>query len=133
MPDFIEKRRYSRIFFPVGQKVEAEILHEASGHIVQVTLLDISEGGVGLRLKRRDDITLSGGDRICLQTIHGQPYLRALSRINMEVRWVLDDSFLDYVALGCQFLDLDEKDRELLQDFTLLMLAAGKEDMQESA
>ena len=131
MPDFIEKRRYPRIFFPVGQKIEADIVHEDSGQTVQVTLLDISEGGVGLRQKRREDIAIAEGDRLLLRAIHGQPYLRALSRISLEVRWVLDDAFLDYIALGGQFLDLAEKDRALLQDFTLLMLASGKEEMRE--
>jgi len=130
MADFIEKRRYPRIFFTAGQKVEAEIVHVASDWKLAVTLLDISEGGMGLRLKRNADITLEQGDQIRLEAVHGQSYLRALSQIMMEVRWTLDDDFFDYIALGCQFLDLSEKDRELLQDFTLLMLASGKQEIR---
>ena len=131
MPDFIEKRRYPRIFFPAMQKVEAEIVHEASGWNLAVTLLDISEGGAGLRMKRSTDLVMARGDRIRLAAIHGQAYLRTLSEIDMEVRWVLDDDYFDFIALGCQFVDLAEKDRELLHDFTLLMQAADRERMQE--
>jgi len=130
MPDFIEKRRYPRVFFPASQKVEAEIVHIDSGWSVAVTMLDISEGGVGLRLKRSENISLTEGERICLKAVHGQPYLRTLSELMMEVRWVLDDEFFDFIAFGCQFLDLSEKDRELLQDFTLLMIATGKEEIR---
>jgi len=129
MPDYMEKRRYPRIFFPAGQKIEAEIVHEASGWSLAVTLLDISEGGMGMRLKRNADVSIVPGECIRLETIHGQPYLRALSQITMDVRWILDDDFFDYIALGCQFLDLPQKDRELLHDFTLLSLAAGREEL----
>ena len=132
MPDFIEKRRYPRIFFPTGQRVEAEIVHEASGQAMQVILLDISEGGMGLRLKRPADFTIAREDRILLKTIHGQPYLSSLKEIYMQVCWVLDDDFLDHIALGCQFLDLNPKDKAMLQDFTLLKHASGKEEMQET-
>jgi c-di-GMP-binding flagellar brake protein YcgR len=64
---------------------------------------------------------------VLLIAIFGHPHLNSISDLPMEVRWIMDEEYLDHVAVGCEFINLDDHNRELLQDFVLVELSEHKQ------
>ncbi len=127
MDSFDDKRKYPRIFLPGEDVALAKIVPTAGEKSYDVRLLNISEGGIGFHCKRSAGIRVKVNDPLQLIAIIGHPHLGAVSDLSMEVRWVMDEEYLDHVAVGCEFIDLDEHNRELLQDFVLVALSEHKE------
>ncbi len=127
MDFFQDKRKYPRIFFPGEEVALAKIIPAGEEKSFDVRLLNISEGGIGFHLKRSADIRLKVNDTLQLISIFGHPHLGAVSDLSMEVRWIMDEEYLDHVAVGCEFIGLDNHNRELLQDFVLVALSEHKQ------
>ncbi len=127
MDSFQEQRKYPRIFFPGNDVVLAKILPAVGGASFDARLLNISEGGLGFHLKRSVDIRLKANDSLRLLALVGDPHLAEVADLDMEVRWVMDEEYLDHVAVGCEFTGLDAHNRQLLQDFVLVALSEHKE------
>lgn len=75
-------------------------------------VLDISESGVGLTVKREESSFIEVGKRLFLAQISGISSVQLDSAVEIEVRWVLDHEFLGHIALGCQFHGLPESIKE---------------------
>jgi c-di-GMP-binding flagellar brake protein YcgR len=127
MDSFQDQRKYPRIFFPAEKVALAKIVPAGGEESVDVRLLNVSEGGVGFHLKRSADIRLKVNDPVLLIAIFGHPHLNSISDLPMEVRWIMDEEYLDHVAVGCEFINLDDHNRELLQDFVLVELSEHKQ------
>ncbi len=127
MDSFKEQRRYPRIFLPADEVTLAKIVPAGGEKTYDVRLLNISEGGIGFHCKRSAGIRFKINDPLQLIAIVGHPHLADVADLSMEVRWVMDEEYLDHVAVGCEFIDLDPHNRELLQDFVLVALAEHNE------
>jgi c-di-GMP-binding flagellar brake protein YcgR len=101
------------------------------GEPFDARLLNISEGGVGFHLKRSTKIGLKINDFLRLLVIFGHPHLNTITELSMEVRWIMDEDYLDHVAVGCEFINLDDHNREQIQDFVLIALAEHKQQQRE--
>ena len=131
MDSFHEQRKYPRIFLPGEEVVLAKIIPAAEEKTYDVRLLNISEGGIGFHCKRSEGLRIKVNDSLHLIGIIGHPHLGAVADLSMEVRWVMDEEYLDHVAVGCEFINLDDHNRELLQDFVLVALSEHKERQDE--
>ncbi len=130
MDSFQEQRKYPRIFFPGEEVALAKIVPAGGEESFDVRLLNVSEGGIGFHCKRSAGIQVKVNDLLQLIGIIGHPHLGAVSDLSMQVRWVMDEEYLDHVAVGCEFIDLDDHNRELLQDFVLVALSDHKHHLQ---
>jgi len=115
-----------------GEEVTlAKIVPAGGEKSYDVRLLNISEGGIGFHCKRSAGIRIKVNDPLQLIAIVGHPHLADVADLSMEVRWVMDEECLDHVAVGCEFIDLDDHNRELLQDFVLVALSEHKHQQQD--
>jgi len=68
----IEKRKYKRFFFPKENKI---IIHLSSpklkSHFMKARLLDISEGGIGVVVKRNDTLYITKGTEFIIENLKG--------------------------------------------------------------
>ncbi|HHD57002.1 MAG TPA: PilZ domain-containing protein [Desulfobulbaceae bacterium] len=131
MDSFQEQRKYPRIFFSGEEVALAKIAPAAGEKSFDVRLLNVSEGGIGFHLKRSAGIWLKVNDSLQLITLFGHPHLGDVSDLSMEVRWIMDEEYLDHVVVGCEFINLDAHNRELLQDFVLVALSEHKHQQQD--
>jgi len=117
MDNFNNKRRYERIFFGRDQNIVGQLsLPDGETDGPQVTILNLSEGGLHFTITRRDHVAIKDGERILLKSVSGPPPLKFARPITMEVKWVLDHDFLEHIGYGCEFIDLPEELAEMIRD-----------------
>ena len=111
---FEEKRKSPRTYFNNGEKIAAAI-NGRGGDPVFVDILNISAGGLQFSQKRHEAIEVKPGDRLVLMALNGLSELQDVEEVSMEVRWVIDQDFLDVVSAGCQFHDMPRRDQDKIQ------------------
>ncbi len=111
---FVEKRSSPRTFFNNGEKIAAAI-NGSGGEPFFVDILNISSGGLQLSQKRNGGRVLQPGDHLTLMGLNGLAELQDVEEVRMEVRWVIDQNFLDIVSAGCQFQDMSRRDQQKIQ------------------
>ncbi len=55
------------------------------------------------------------GDEVVLMGLNGLAELKGIQEVRMEIRWVIDENFLDIVSAGCQFHDMPEDAQDQIQ------------------
>ncbi|MBN1141814.1 MAG: PilZ domain-containing protein [Deltaproteobacteria bacterium] len=101
-----DRRRFKRIFFPEQSKVQAFFSYQGNGsHLMSATVLNLSETGIGLTVRKKTSNGILAGDKLVLKEISSLPQLFALRDIISEIRWVLNHDFLDHIGFGCEFLN----------------------------
>jgi c-di-GMP-binding flagellar brake protein YcgR len=116
MKNTIENRRHARLFFSPADKVIAQL--EISGQeLTEAMVLDISESGIGLSVKRDEEGIFEPGDRFIMAEIQGLAAIHFDFAIEVEVRWLLDHEYLGRVAFGCLFINMPKIIRSELRDF----------------
>ncbi len=111
-----ENRRHARLFFSPADKVIAQL--EISGQeLTEAMVLDISESGIGLSVKRDEEGIFEPGDRFIMAEIKGLASIHFDFAIEVEVRWLLDHEFLGRVAFGCLFIDIPPIIQKELRNF----------------
>jgi len=100
-----ENRKHDRLFFSPADKVIAQL--EISGQeLTEAMVLDISESGIGLSVKRDEEGIFEPGDRFIMAELQGLASIHFDFAIEVEVRWLLDHEFLGRVAFGCLFINI---------------------------
>ncbi len=126
---FIEKRRFTRIFFSDRDRASGVISPlEEQEQTFSSSILNISEGGLQFNQKRTEYKGLQPGDQLLLRRIIGLSELIGLADIPMEIKWVMDNEYLDHVVIGSAFSELTEKQRQSLQSFISTCLALHLEE-----
>lgn len=126
--DSLEKRRHKRVLFSIQERITGSI--EKVGEPVgkwcrAVPILNLSKGGIGFILERGMDIPIQTGTQLKLTDMWIEKKsahhldLRALSDadITMVVRWVLDNSYLQHLGFGCEFVNLPSKCQDEIRGF----------------
>ena len=111
---FEEKRSSARTFFNNGEKI-AGAINGHGGEPFFVDILNISSGGLQLSQKRNGAISLQPGDHVTLMALNGLAELQDVKEVRMEVRWVIDQDFLDLISVGCKFHGISRRDQERIQ------------------
>jgi c-di-GMP-binding flagellar brake protein YcgR len=100
-----ERRRFQRIFFSLEDGIQGTFtfsdLHKG---IFTAYILNLSEGGVGFVLNKKEDKKIEKGNGVILTQIRGIRGLEPRMNIEAEVRWILDKPALEFLGFGCEFL-----------------------------
>ncbi len=111
---FEEKRSSPRTFFDSIESVEATI--GVSGDSFSADVLNLSTGGLQFSQGRTGAVSLKPGDTVNLVGLVGVAGLQFVEDVSMEVRWIIDQSFLGVISAGCQFVNLpDEYEQQIEQ------------------
>lgn len=111
---FDEKRSAPRTYFNDGEKIAAAI-NGSGGEPFFVDVLNISTGGLQFCQRRQGAKQVKPGDYLVLMGLNGLAELHDIKEVSMEVRWVVDENFLDLISAGCQFKDIALPDQEKIQ------------------
>ena len=129
---FPKKRRYTRIFFSDHDKVSGIMSTiEDQDRSFPASILNISEGGLQFNQKRTEYRGLQPGDTILLRRIIGLHELVALADIPMQIKWIMDNEYLDHVVMGTAFTELTDAQRRPLQSFVNTCLALNQDEKGE--
>ena len=128
---FIEKRRYTRIFFSDQEKAGGVMSPiEDKDKSFPSYILNLSEGGLQFNQKRLEYSGVQPGDKLLLHRINGLHELIALADIPMQIKWVMDNEYLDHVVMGAAFTELNDSQRRTLQSFINTCLALHQEEKE---
>ncbi len=109
-----EKRSSPRIFFENTENIAASI--NGSMESFYVDVLNLSSGGLQFSQKRTDAVIIKPGDQLNLVGFSGISGLQEVSEVAMEVRWIIDQSFLGVISAGCQFVNLADNFHRQIED-----------------
>jgi len=91
-------------------------------------VLDLSMGGVQFSLKREEWKAMELGSQLVLARLSEGEKVLCDGALPLTVRWVLDHPMVSNVSVGCEFDELPEDGRRLLQSFLARRLPACKGD-----
>ena len=111
-----ERRRHRRIFFSIEDGIKG--IFAFSDHqrgLLTASIINISEGGLGLALNKDKKDKIARGDYVILSHITGIQDLEPLTNVEAEIKWIVDNPSLEFLGFGCEFLDASESVREALR------------------
>lgn len=113
-----DRRRFKRILLTIDDGITAILIPTArqdknlTGYI-----LNISQEGMHFSSKIDDSIKINKGDKFILTEIKGPYNFRIILNLDVEIKWVLDSSSLEFVGCGIQFIKMTENTREQINRF----------------
>jgi hypothetical protein len=114
-----EKRRFERYVFHNDERIIVLLTLDNGGETVEARMLNISQGGLGLVIERARILSLKEKTILFLKEVDGKGRIAGLAGHSVEVKWILDYKPFNNLAIGCEFIDLNEKCR--LEIDTLLI------------
>ena len=113
-----ERRRHQRIFFSIEDGIKGIfVFSDHQRGLLTASIINISEGGLGLALNKDKKDRIAQGDYVILSHITGIQGLEPLTNVEVEIKWVLDSPSLEFLCFGCKLLDASESVREALRLF----------------
>lgn len=113
-----EKREFRRLLLSADDKTVAVFsLTSYSEEIIRADIVNLSEGGMGLKFRMRETGIIHEGDFLKLEELIGIAPLGALSGTEMEIRWVLHYQPSRGVRAGCQFVNLSADKQKLIREY----------------
>jgi c-di-GMP-binding flagellar brake protein YcgR len=116
----IEKRKYKRVYFPVEYGLVGILRLPGIDTALTASVLDLSEGGVGLSLRKDGSPKIIKGDRLILIQIVGKDHLRFFTDIEAEIKWVMKNEHLKHIGFGCEFLNASIAIKDQIRQFVNL-------------
>ena len=133
-----EKRCYTRIIFNEQSRVQAVIAipkpqnsSQDSPQEIPAAVLNMSEGGMQISVKRKQFQAMRQGDTVLLSRIMEVREFEGLKELSMRVIWIMDNEYLEYVLLGMAFFSLSGSQRGILRSFVEKRLALVMEKEKE--
>jgi hypothetical protein len=114
-----ENRRFKRYVFPDDDRIIALLALDNGGETVEAIIINISQGGLGLVIEKTKIDSLKEETVLFLKDVGGKGRIAGLKGHSLKVKWVLDYEPLNNLAIGCEFIDLNEECR--LEIDTLLI------------
>jgi len=102
-----ERRKFGRIYLKPDQAVVLLQTPKDSEDICG-RILNMSEGGFGLGMKRDEISKFSIGNDLKIKEIFGSDEFRIEGEIILSVRWILDFQGISSIGAGCSFSYIDE-------------------------
>lgn len=113
-----ERRVSSRIFFSMKDGPTALFtLPGLNDETITATIMDLSAGGLGLSLRKEENIKINEGDSVILTEIKNIEELEAVTNIEMEIRWLRNYEAFKHILFGCEFLNISEPVGEQIRKF----------------
>lgn len=113
-----EKRSSQRIFFSIEDGIKGVFAFpDQQKGLFTATIINISEGGLGLALSKDKKDRIDKGDYVVLTHIMGIQGLESFANVEAEIRWILDNPSFEFVGFGCGFLNIPEPLRDAIRIF----------------
>ncbi len=113
-----EKRIFKRLLLSSEETTAATFsLPAYSEGLIKACILNLSEGGLGLKFNIRESGIIHEGDQLELEKLNGLEPLKILEGVKAEIRWVLQHKSSRSVRAGCRFVNLSEENREKIREF----------------
>ncbi len=113
-----ERRLYKRVYFSRKDEIKIKFYFKGStGGASEALLMNLSQGGVALAARKNEVEEICKGSRLKVSFIEGEPELEFLSKIELEVKWVLHNTTLKHLGFGCEFLNISPNLRNRIKIF----------------
>lgn len=106
-----EKRRFERYVFHNEERIVVFLALDNGSDAVEAKILNISQGGLGLVMEKNRDPGLKEEAILFLKEVGGNGRISGLKGHSIKVKWILDYEPLDNLAIGCEFLNLNDRCR----------------------
>ena len=112
----VDRRRFKRIAFTVSDEIAGWVLLPNDTEVL-LKIADIGAGGLRFIPQRNEAEGIKPGAQLILTRIQGYTRLKFLSRLKLIVRWIIDESQFAHVMIGCEFVNISEKQRHQIDLF----------------
>jgi c-di-GMP-binding flagellar brake protein YcgR len=113
-----ERRRFKRVLFSIEEGIEGNFTPSGlKSEVITASILNLSEGGLGLNFKNTDTDSIREGDHFILKNISGPEALQAITDIEAEIMWILPYHPSRGLRSGCRFLNISHSEKEHIQKF----------------
>jgi hypothetical protein len=115
-----EKRQFERIVLSAGEEISGDfqVLRNPRNPVgFLARILNLSEGGLQIIVKKDDGPGLHVGDRLLLNSIRGHKQLRFPADVKLEIKWKLEAPILANIGYGCQYENVSPETRRGIVEF----------------
>lgn len=112
-----ERRRFKRRVIVEENVVGIFHLPSATEELVTAKIMDLSEGGMQLAVKRADSKGIAVGKQLVLREIKGFVALGSITGVELEVKWIVGPPSFDNIGVGCEIINISERFREQIRQF----------------
>jgi c-di-GMP-binding flagellar brake protein YcgR len=112
-----ERRRYKRRVIVEDGVVGIFHFRGAKEELVTAKIMDLSEGGMQLAVKRVDSKGIAVGKQLVLMEIKGLADFKAVAGVELEVKWIVGPPSFDNIGVGCEIINISKKFREQVRQF----------------
>jgi len=110
-----EKRKFERYVLPNDDNITALLAFDNGNKSFEARVLNISQGGLGLAVNRTKIDIVTKESVLFLKEIKGEKRITRLSGHSIIVKWVLDYEPLNNLAIGCEFITLNNACRQEIE------------------
>jgi len=122
---FHEQRKEARVYFSPAEDIRGVfVFPDFERFSFSALVLDLSLGGIHFTVKREGWNSLEPGRQFVLARLSMGDEVFCDSVMPLTVRWVLDHPVVSNVSVGCEFDELPEDGRKVLQSFLARKLVA---------
>ena len=115
-PSGKEQRKHRRAFFTLTDSINLKVgTVRKPVELISATLLSISQGGLGFAAKRHELKSIQLGDILITSALQLPAPLGQLYPTEAMVRYMVDQDSYARVAVGCEFLEIQQDQREQIQ------------------
>ena len=114
-----KKRKFERYVFHNEERFIVVLRLDDGDETVEARILNISQGGLGLVLERTRLLGLKEETVLFVKNVDGKGRIAELAGHSVKVKWILDYKPLNNFAIGCEFIDLNEKCRLEIDTFLI--------------
>lgn len=111
-----DNRRYRRIYFPGELVVSGVVAVPDTPAEFPVKILNLSEGGLFFTTIRENGRYFQENRRVLFVGMKGPNPFNLCEKMYMAIKWVLDDSVLESIGFGCEFIDPPPQNVDLLRN-----------------
>ena len=111
-----EKRKYPRLTLGIEDGYFGNFTLADDEKLVGL-LVNISAGGLNLAVSEKFGHPIQKDDKLLLLSIAGGANFAFLQKIPAQIRWIAKSETPGYLAVGMEFLEMDENVREQLAKF----------------
>lgn len=105
----LDKRKYKRFVFPKSSRIQATLIPISGGATVEATILNVSQGGVGLAADKSINGVVAEEIEMFFQSVTEGAGLPCLKGEKVKIKWILNYEPLENLGIGCEFVGLREE------------------------
>lgn len=105
----VENRKHKRFAFPKSSRIRATLMPISGGKSVEATILNVSQGGVGLAADKRINGIVAEDKEMFFQNVTEGTGLPCLKGEKVRIKWILNYEPLENLGIGCEFVGLKEE------------------------